>query len=101
MLFKTKPVVVEARQIPENPTFNDLVEIFQWLKDSGLAEHWGRPGSNRFELYQANTRIRSNFGDWIVKTAAGGVAVYKPDIFDQTFSWIGPAVYADAPYMVN
>lgn len=101
MLYRAKPTIVEAKQIPLEPEHEELVEIFQWLKDSGLVERWGRPGGDRFDLYSSKTRIRANFGDWVVKDSSGELSVYKPDTFSKMFSWIGPSAYADAPYLVN
>ena len=101
MLFRAKPTIVEAKKIPPEPKYEELVEIFQWLKDTGLVQHWGQPGGDRFDLYSANTRIRANFGDWVVKDSSGSFSVCKPDIFSQTYEWIGPKAYADAPYLVN
>ena len=79
-MFRKKPVVVEAHQLPsagEDAT-EELMDFVQHI-GGGFASEGG------FEIHTLEGTMTASPGDWIIKGVQGEFYPCKPDIFAQTY----------------
>lgn len=87
-MFRKKPVVIEARQLPPEPDdapnvrhVSDWSEIEEWCGGKLVVDGLG-------ECIIINTlegQMRADPGDWIIKGVKGEFYPCKPDIFAATY----------------
>jgi hypothetical protein len=84
-MFRKKPVVIEARQLTNEP--DEARILAEWC-----GGHWSPDsdpdGSNEMQFIVISTiegKMLASPGDWIIKGVAGEFYPCKPDIFDATY----------------
>lgn len=81
MLFKKKPVVIEAiKWLGTAKSFNEIIETFPEMK-------WepGDMGSYSFIIKTLEGEHIAAKGDWIIKGVKGEFYPCKPDVFELTY----------------
>ena len=97
MMFRKKPVVIEARQFNNDAS---SYELLQWLNEGQHAIGRG------FATWHKNTLVVPTLegfhvaspGDWIIRGVKGEHYPCKPDIFEETYEAVGMSmddVYKD------
>lgn len=86
-MFRKKPVVVEAMQVPPPITPDNAEEhtkLAVWLIESG--REWSDlECENGYDIHTLEGVMRANPGDWIIKGVQGELYPCKPDIFEATY----------------
>lgn len=84
MIFKyrKKPVVIEAIQLKEPNTPNDIIDFCPTAKCCGV----GNVGEKIWmEIPTLEGTHRADYGDYIIKGIVGEFYPCKPDIFEKTY----------------
>lgn len=82
MLFKKKPLVIEALRVQEPNTPTELHYFCPQARVCGV----GAVGEHVWiEIDTLEGTMRANYGDWIIKGVKGEFYPCKPDIFDATY----------------
>jgi hypothetical protein len=93
MMYRKKPVVIEARQLNGYTLF----EIMRWIDDGGgRAKNWSwdseestMPYPERhFFIETLEGDMKAEDGDYIIKGIKGEFYPCKPDIFELTYERI-------------
>lgn len=101
MIFKAKPRTVEAQWVSDDPDSSDMTKIKKWLADHGFNGGF-MADRGALAIYRGRAMVAHvSYGRWLVILGNQDVQVLKPELFNQTYEWTGPKVYADAPYLVN
>ena len=82
MLYRKKPVVIEAFQFPQ-----DWGKVTEEFKKMVLKETIGptAEGGVRYYIKTLEGTMEVSYGDYIIKGIAGEFYSCKPDIFEQTY----------------
>ena len=87
MLFRKKPVVIEAVR------WDGKLRVLKQLQDMGMETTIYSTGDYPIEI--CNLRIKTlegehiaDIGDWIIKGVKGEFYPCKPDIFEQTYELV-------------
>ncbi len=87
-MFCKKPVVIEARQMPSDDTFQSddaamlvLVEIPAWCGGEAVIDAFGPC----ILIDTLEGQMRADPGDWIIRGVKGEFYPCKPDIFAATY----------------
>jgi hypothetical protein len=90
-LFRKKPLIVEAHQVPDpntNPdhTARSVVKLAEWCDSSATIAYDG-PGTHRWVIRIETLEgvMQAEPGDWIIKGVNGEFYPCKPDIFAKTY----------------
>ena len=90
-LYRKKPVVIEARQLPLGAPSNDTqqanYEIASWIAGHGNDQDDDFPeyGGNYIEVETLEGVMHASSGDFIIKGVQGEFYPCKPDIFAATY----------------
>ena len=102
-MFRKRPVVVEARQVPRFGSYevgdtvryvDRAVELAAWCGGRSYMMHSGTPpesyypgdpGIDHILIPTLEGDIRAEPGDWIIKGVNGEFYPCKPDIFEKTY----------------
>jgi hypothetical protein len=84
MMFRKKPVVIEAQQIN---SYMDLPAIDAWINSNGGKAVYGQQDGGPAELLISTLEgvMVGSIGDWIIKGVKGEFYPCKPDIFKATY----------------
>lgn len=89
MMFRKKPVLIEARQLVDA---NDVSNVAGWCGGSNAESPY------KLRLLTRNGLQEASLGDWIIRQDLGedGVEFYpvKPDVFAATYEYV-PDIAAD------
>jgi hypothetical protein len=80
-LFRKKPVVIEAKQIPGEVN-DELHVICRWARASLETTNMSDP---RVHIRTLEGTMVGDPGDWIIKGVNGEFYPCKPDIFEKTY----------------
>lgn len=86
MLFRKKPVVIEAYQFQNKVGKDDRPKWMLEAVRMGVVQF--RPNGDAppyLEIQTLEGVMRANFGDWIIKGVLGEIYPCKPEIFEQTY----------------
>ena len=78
--FRKKPVVIEAIQIMDTTTADDIAGFINCPEGSTYSV-W----SDHVYIHTLEGTMRADVGDWIIKGVKGEFYPCKPDIFDMTY----------------
>ena len=87
MLFRKKPVVIEAVQW----TGKNLIEVIKFTGQHASAtrfkweEYEDLVASDGLKIFTLEGKMSANVGDWIIKGVKGECYPCKPDIFEITY----------------
>ena len=98
-MFRKKPVVIEARQVPTWPEppyivgnndigkyVDECVALAEWCGGRSYMMHSdGDEGHDHILIPTLEGDMEARPGDWIIKGVAGEFYPCKPDIFEQTY----------------
>lgn len=87
-LYRKKPAVVEARQVPDPFDYDETCAVLGWINDNGgSAVAIDSENDDKIVAYvwtpEGNQFIDT--GDWIVRGVSGYFFPVKPDVFEETF----------------
>lgn len=100
--YRKKPVVIEAMQMPENPTPTEGMAVYQWIEANTLGsfepmsrlhgeEPWPAsgvsidPSDGRLLIATLEGGHWVDLGDWVIRGIQGEFYPCKPDIFAATY----------------
>lgn len=85
LMFRKKPVVVEAVQIPSpGPEYaKEWKALVEWLKADGCV--YAIHPDARVYIATLEGEMKAGPGDWIIKGVNGEFYPCKPDIFEKTY----------------
>jgi len=90
MKYRTKPIVIEARQLPRS--MNDLCteqsEILAWMMENDSSILPGKTLSvteNGWLITTLEGVMLASWEDWIIRGVQGEFYPCKPDIFEATY----------------
>lgn len=78
MLYRKKPVVIEARLL----TALSAAEIAEWCGGSVLKNEYD---ATYIEIYTLEGVMRASLDDYVIKGVNGEFYPCKPDIFEKTY----------------
>ena len=81
MMFKKKPVIIEARQI-NSLDYDEMCEIVSWSGAIALGE-FSSPYVMAIPTLEG--QMMAQPGDWIIQGVQGEFYPCKPDIFEATY----------------
>lgn len=107
-LFKKKPVVIAARQIPANGEVLAAWAVAEWITGHGwpwlLGDAtrpetltnanengcgiWIDPADGMLMIRTLEGDMKVGLGDWVIRGVKGEFYPCKPDIFEQTYELI-------------
>ena len=79
--FRKKPVVIEAIQLPLDPTDDDVMAVHTFM---GAAD-WSSDRDCGIAINTLEGTMRADPGDWIIRGIKGELYPCKPDIFAATY----------------
>lgn len=84
-LYRKKPVVIEAYQVPEfsQQSFSENAAFFNWLGMSDRGINYNADGTVTIETLEG--AMTASKGDWVIKGVNGEYYPCKPDIFEKTY----------------
>lgn len=92
MKYRKKPIVIEARKVPAEPTIDDQNARARYISERDSITDWCDGYALRDEGESAHIVIstlegdmRANPGDWIIKGVNGEFYPCKPDIFEKSY----------------
>ena len=78
--YRKKPVVIEAVQITDETTADDIADFINCPEGSTYSV-W----SSHVDIHTLKGTMRADIGDFIIKGVAGAIYPCKPDIFEETY----------------
>ena len=84
MQYRKKPVVIEARQVPEPFNIDGRMHFEDWInpRKNGRAAKWSGDG---LVIETLEGDMRADVGDWVICGVQGELYPCKPDIFAATY----------------
>lgn len=87
-MYRRKPAVIEARQVPDPFDYDETCEVFAWVRSSGSEVAWDETRSDHSVLgwiptLEGSMAVRA--GDWVIRGVAGEFFTCKPGIFAATY----------------
>lgn len=79
MLYRKKPIVIEARQLRADAGWDEWVDIAKWCGGALFSQ------ATPMAIGTLEGVMWANAGDWIIKGVQGEFYPCKPDIFDATY----------------
>ncbi len=86
-LYRKKPVVIEAYQLPPDGEKMTL-ELVNWLHSNGIHGVNSQSPDGTVAISTLEGVMTANAGDWMIKGVAGEVYPCKPDIFEETYDHV-------------
>lgn len=83
-LFRKKPVVIEAFQLPK-PGNRNPQPFIEWATINGLTGFEKDPVGVGLYIHTLEGKMLALPDDWIIKGVAGEFYPCKPSIFEQTY----------------
>lgn len=83
--FRKLPVAIEARQLTNNNTNDQLNGLVNWIQSNG-----GNAGHDGTDIYihTLEGTMKANLHDWIIRGVQGEFYPCKPDIFKSTYELV-------------
>ena len=89
MMFRKKPIVIEAKQFETNNEAGDvnMNAIVIWINQGRDKIGAWHNGTNIF-VSTLEGEMRADVGDWIIRGIKGEFYPCKPDIFEATYELV-------------
>jgi hypothetical protein len=82
MLFRKKPVVIEARQ---NTSSWSVLGIARWIEGYGGTASINGSGGTSLSIHTLEGLMQCDPGDWVIQGVHNEFYPCKPDIFEKTY----------------
>ena len=79
MLYRKKPVIIEAVQLGESK--EEIAELARFCPSLGILPSF-------FQVKTLEGTMEGNVGDWLIRGIAGEFYFCKPDIFEATYELV-------------
>ena len=94
--YRKKPVIINAMQMPENPTPTEAMEVYQWVEShlGSVDPDGGKPGvsispaTGLMIIKTLEGDMTVDKGDWVIQGVKGEFYPCKSDIFESTYTKI-------------
>lgn len=80
MLYRKKPVVVEARQLDPRGDYDTACAVVRWCGGKAVDEG--------IEITTLEGTMIASPGDWVIRGVKGEFYPCKPDIFEATYELV-------------